>query len=188
MRGRPQAGHLVSESNVVRQSRQRAGITQFYQGRGTAHRQMNDLDDIPFHGAKVAILVGGSILLIRRDEIPTIPWPGYWDMPGGAREPGETASVCVIRETEEELGVSIPNNALKWRGCWESAPNHIWFFVVEWPDFDIRTLRFGGEGQRFAIAPIEWFLTSARAIPSQKVRLRAYMSYRARFGALVLPA
>ena len=34
MRGRPQAGHLVSESNVVRQSRQRAGITQFYQRRG----------------------------------------------------------------------------------------------------------------------------------------------------------
>ncbi len=58
-----------------------------------------------FKGAKLAILVDDRIVVIQRDEIPEIPWPGFWDLPGGAREPGESPSECVIRETWEELGL-----------------------------------------------------------------------------------
>ncbi len=66
----------------------------------------------PFHGAKVAILVGDALVTILRDDIPTIPWPGYWDLPGGARDPGETAVQTVIRECDEELGLRLSKDRL----------------------------------------------------------------------------
>ena len=28
---------------------------------------------------------GDRLLVLRRDDIPTINWPGMWDLPGGAR-------------------------------------------------------------------------------------------------------
>ena len=100
--------------------------------------------------------------------------------PGGAREVGETPVDCVQRETREELGVRVPEERLEWRGCWVSSPSHIWFFVCEWPDFDPGRIRFGDEGERFALAPINWYLTRAACIPSQKMRLAAYLRYRHR--------
>lgn len=145
-------------------------------------------ESIPFHGAKLAILVGTRILTIQRDDIPTIPWPGYWDLPGGAREPGETPQDCVLRETKEELGIDVSRDMLAWGGCWPSPPSHIWLFVAEWPNFDVSSVVFGDEGQRFALAPVSWFLTQAKAIPSQKIRLNGYMKRRSRLGASVLPA
>jgi 8-oxo-dGTP diphosphatase len=48
------------------------------------------------------------ILLQLRDDIPTIPFPGMWAIPGGMLEPGETPLACVVREVEEELGARIP--------------------------------------------------------------------------------
>ncbi|WP_317232807.1 NUDIX hydrolase [Clavibacter capsici] len=50
----------------------------------------------------------GRILLQLRDDIPTIPFPGMWAIPGGMLEPGETPLACVVREVEEELGARIP--------------------------------------------------------------------------------
>lgn len=143
---------------------------------------------LPFHGAKLAILANNTIVAIQRDEIPTIPWPGYWDLPGGAREADETPLDCVLRETSEELGVEVPRDRIVWGGCWVSPPSHIWMFVAEWPDFEHSQVHFGSEGRRFALAPIDWFLTGARAIPSQKMRLRPYIERRDYLNAPVLPA
>lgn len=50
----------------------------------------------------------GRILLQLRDDIPTIPFPGMWAIPGGMLEPGEAPLACVVREVEEELGARIP--------------------------------------------------------------------------------
>jgi 8-oxo-dGTP diphosphatase len=49
----------------------------------------------------------GRILLQLRDDIPTIPFPGMWAIPGGMLEPGETPLACIVREVAEELGVEI---------------------------------------------------------------------------------
>lgn len=44
------------------------------------------------------------ILLIKRD---TVPFRGYWALPGGRAEPGETVEQAIIREVKEETGLDV---------------------------------------------------------------------------------
>ena len=48
----------------------------------------------------------GCILLVRRAD------DGYWELPGGRVEVGESASAAVIREVAEEAGVAITVTSL----------------------------------------------------------------------------
>lgn len=56
------------------------------------------------NAASVAILRGEEILLIQR---ALDPWKGAWSLPGGRREPGESAEACARRELSEELGLTL---------------------------------------------------------------------------------
>ena len=47
----------------------------------------------------------GRILLARR--APGERLAGKWEFPGGKLEPGETAENCLVREFQEEFGVTI---------------------------------------------------------------------------------
>lgn len=44
------------------------------------------------------------ILLIKRD---TVPFKGYWALPGGRAEPGETVEQTIVREVKEETGLDV---------------------------------------------------------------------------------
>ncbi|MDE1848516.1 MAG: NUDIX hydrolase [Nanoarchaeota archaeon] len=46
----------------------------------------------------------GEILLGKR-KISAIFYPGYWGLPGGLIEPGETVEQAIKRELKEEIGV-----------------------------------------------------------------------------------
>jgi 8-oxo-dGTP diphosphatase len=60
-------------------------------------------------GCQVVLVdAAGRILLQLRDDIPSIPFPGMWALPGGMLEPPETPLACIVREVEEELGARIP--------------------------------------------------------------------------------
>ena len=48
-----------------------------------------------------------EILLFLRDDIPHIPFPNIWDLPGGHVEPDETPEECIVREMKEEMGLDI---------------------------------------------------------------------------------
>ena len=45
-----------------------------------------------------------TILLIKRD---TVPFKGYWALPGGRAEPGEIVEQTVVREVKEETGLDV---------------------------------------------------------------------------------
>jgi ADP-ribose pyrophosphatase YjhB (NUDIX family) len=45
-----------------------------------------------------------TILLIKRD---TVPFKGYWALPGGRAEPGETVEQTIVREVKEETGLDV---------------------------------------------------------------------------------
>ncbi len=132
----------------------------------------------PFLGAKLAILVGDHILTILRDDIPTIPWPGHWDLPGGASEPGETPAECALRETFEELGLRLEAEMLIHAERGTRNGRDVWFFVAEWPDFRTEQVVFGDEGQEWRLAAIDWFLNEALTVPHQKASLRRYIEVR----------
>ena len=53
-----------------------------------------------------ALLVdaAGRLLMMLRDDIPTIPWPNCWDLPGGVLEAEESIEAAALREIREECG------------------------------------------------------------------------------------
>ncbi|MBV9729828.1 MAG: NUDIX domain-containing protein, partial [Pseudonocardiales bacterium] len=50
----------------------------------------------------------GEVLLVRRAD------DGYWELPGGRIEIGESASAAVIREVAEETGVTHQGHRAGW--------------------------------------------------------------------------
>jgi len=52
----------------------------------------------------VVIFEGNGVVLIRRGNEP---FEGQWALPGGFVEIGETVEEAVIRETEEETGLTV---------------------------------------------------------------------------------
>lgn len=45
-----------------------------------------------------------TILLIKR---ATVPFKGYWALPGGRVDPGETVEQTAVRELKEETGLTV---------------------------------------------------------------------------------
>jgi 8-oxo-dGTP diphosphatase len=48
-----------------------------------------------------------QILLLLRDDIPSIPFPNHWDIPGGHVLVGESPEACVRREMIEEMELEL---------------------------------------------------------------------------------
>jgi 8-oxo-dGTP diphosphatase len=68
------------------------------------------MSELPFPrcAASAAIFRGEEVLLIQRGK-GTLK--GYWSLPGGHIEPGETARVAALREVREETGVEAEIHA-----------------------------------------------------------------------------
>ena len=88
----------------------------------------------------------GAVLMVLRDDKPTIPCPNTWALLGGYVEPGETPAQAVVRELREELGIALPPPRLfreyRWPECTEFI---FWQWLVLDPERVMLT-----EGQRLA--------------------------------------
>jgi 8-oxo-dGTP diphosphatase len=63
--------------------------------------------------AVVAVLVdAGRVLVIRRG--PAVLNPGFWALPSGRVEPGESQPEAIVREAREELGLTVTPVAKVW--------------------------------------------------------------------------
>ena len=51
----------------------------------------------------------GALLMQLRDLKPGLPYAGYWSIPSGHREPGESAEICARREFFEETSYRLGN-------------------------------------------------------------------------------
>lgn len=146
---------------------------------------MKDFDaaprlDAPFGGAKIALLCGDRLVAYRRDRKPGIPYPGLWDLPGGGREGDEGPVACVMREVQEEFGLEIDPAWLCWQRRYERTdPDQAgWFFAAEIGAHEVAAIRFGPEGEEWAMVPFDDFLARTDAVPALQARLAEYLAAR----------
>jgi 8-oxo-dGTP diphosphatase len=135
--------------------------------------------DQDFNGAKVALFIGEQLLVILRDDDPSIPFPNLWDFPGGGREGNETPFETLAREVREEVGLDLPHSAVIWDMAlpWSQDANQtIWFFVARLPIGIEDEIIFGDEGQRWDLMTPEVCLTCEQIVPSLASRLQLWMS------------
>lgn len=110
--------------------------------------------------------------MIRRDNISSIPWPGRIDLPGGARDGGETAETCGLRETLEEIGLRIDASRIIWSRRFEGSSLPSWLLAARISAEEAASMRLGDEGQACWMMEVDAYLAADDAIPHQQDRVR----------------
>ncbi len=130
-------------------------------------------------GAKAALICDGRILTYLRDDTPGLPWPAHWDLPGGGLEQGENAEQGLFREVLEEFGLRLTPAHLHWQAVFpttHSPGKHAAFFAGSLSPAEIAAIRFGDEGQRWQMMPLDKWLALPNAVPALQTRTRAALA------------
>lgn len=124
-----------------------------------------------FNGAKLAVICGGRVLSLLRDDFAGLPYAGMWDLPGGGREGAEGPEACALREMWEETGVRLDPSVIGWSGWYGDGAARVWFGVAEVGLADVRGVRLGDEGQALRWFAVGAFLAREDAIGHLRARL-----------------
>ncbi|WP_299284067.1 NUDIX hydrolase [uncultured Tateyamaria sp.] len=128
-------------------------------------------------GAKLALFVGDKLVSLQRDNTPGLLWAGYWDLPGGGIEPGETPLACVLRETHEELTLAMGAEQVSWGRPYGTSSGDIsWFFAAHLAARVADDIVLGDEGQGWKLMTVDAFLSDAMVVPQFKSRLMDYLA------------
>jgi 8-oxo-dGTP diphosphatase len=113
------------------------------------------------------ILINKSkqVLLILRDNIPSIPFPNHWDLPGGHLMPGESPEACVRREMLEEMEFELGEIHLFKEYNWEDLHEFIF-----WKEIALTPSEIGlHEGQKVGYFTLEQIKTMRLAFHYNEV-------------------
>ncbi|MFA8387400.1 MAG: NUDIX domain-containing protein [Pelagibaca sp.] len=124
-----------------------------------------------FGGAKLILFIGDRIVVLRRDNKPDIPWPGRLDLPGGGRDGSETAEACVLRETFEEVGLTLDTGDLVWCDRFKAGV----FFAAHLPEDAEARIVFGSEGQGWELMDPAEYSRHPEAIPHFADMVQRYL-------------
>lgn len=110
----------------------------------------------------------GQLLLAQRPGDKA--WSGWWELPGGKLEPGETATEALVRELHEELGITVTQSRA-WVTYTHEYPKTIvrlaFHQVTEWEGEPS-----GLEGQDIAWTPVQGPVSVSPLLPATKPPLR----------------
>lgn len=120
-----------------------------------------------FHGAKLLLVHDGHLLTYLRDDLPNLPFPTHWDLPGGGRERDESPVDCALRELREEFGLRLMPSRLAGQRfrSYQRPDMWSWLFTGDLTPAEIVAIRFGTEGQEWRMMPLTEYLTHSSAIP-----------------------
>lgn len=92
-----------------------------------------------------------EILLIERDDIEWIKYPGYWCCPGGHIDPDESPLEAMVREVKEEVDLDVRNVAFLGHAYDPvySGWNHYYFAKTDARSSDVVLQDGEGQGARF---------------------------------------
>ena len=110
----------------------------------------------------------GTVLLGNRPADK--PWPGWWELPGGKIEPGESVMQALTRELHEELGIHV-HTATSWVTYVHAYPTttvRLAFCRVTGWDGEPRGL----EGQLLRWVPLSEALDVPKLLPATYPPLR----------------
>ncbi len=102
-------------------------------------------------GAKAIVAYRGKLLLILRDNKPTIPFPNTWNAPGGGVEEGESPEEAVCRELLEEISI-VPAHREPAEVVTYDDGSIVYRFFCILSHEEYAKVKLGDEGQR-----INWF-------------------------------
>jgi len=117
------------------------------------------------------IIAAGGIVMNPKQEILWIFRRGFWDLPKGKLDPGETIPQCALREVEEETGINdIQLNELITITYHEYFDKYLNTQVTKethWYKMSIQDLQNGVPQTEEDIEKMEWFPIDVLEIPMQ---------------------
>ena len=134
------------------------------------------------------IIAAGGIVVNPKQEILWIFRRGFWDLPKGKLDPGETIPQCALREVQEETGINdIQLNELittTYHDYFDKYLNTQVTKETHWYKMSIQDLQNGIPQTEEDIEKMEWVSLDALGIPMQhtyeniKIVIAAYLNSR----------
>ena len=97
-----------------------------------------------YRTASAFITHNNRLLMLHRDNIPTITDPDKWSVIGGGVEEGETPEEGMRREIKEESNLS-PGN-LKYLGRLGFGDHEVYCYTAKLDDDEVAEVKLGNEG------------------------------------------
>ncbi len=131
-----------------------------------------------YHGVKAIVFVNDKMVMLLRDNIPTITYPNMWDLPGGGVEGDESPFEALMREVREECNLEINESHILWQKEYQSImkpEKKSMFYVLTISPEEFETAELGDEGQEMRLMTPREYLEKENGIDFIKDRIRDYI-------------